>query len=147
MKTINDYIINEQFILEYLISVFNDYKIFIDISNHADDRQIRYDKSFISKKEIIYSIYKVAKDINDELKENIIKIGDNIKIVDKSRNKTLNIICNIIKCKQNNDYITIKIITEIEKSNMKVYDVAKTYTTYSSDKKIQNDVKLFKQMV
>ena len=142
MKSLNEFIINEQLILEYLVSVFNDYKISINIIKHAEDRQTRSEKNFISKSEIIYTIFKVSKDIYEDFNLNIIKIGDRIKIVDKSRNKKLNIICEISKDNKFADWITLNIITEIEKNNMKTYDISKEYITYSSDNKVKQSVNI-----
>lgn len=145
MKSIKEFI-NEELILEYIISFFDDFKICIDFIPHAEERQIRDGKGFISKNEIVYSIGKVVKDIREDFDLNIIKYKDRIKILDKSREKHLNIIIDINKDDKKSDWLKLSIITEME-DNMPTYDIIKTYITYSGDQKIKNDVKILKNMI
>lgn len=135
--------INEELIFEYFIAFLDDYKIGLDLSQHGEERQLRDEKQFISKNNLLYSITKVAKDIKDDFDENIIQYGDRIKILDKSRDNHLNIICDINKDNKKLDWIKLSIITEME-NNMPTHDIKKIYTTYSSDLKVKNDVKLLK---
>ena len=145
MKTIKNFI-NEELILEFIISFLDDFKICIDLVPHGEERQIRDGKGFISKNEIVYSIGKVAKNIREDFDLNNIKYKDRIKILDKSREKHLNIIADINKDNKKNDWIKLTVVTEKE-NNMPTHDIAKIYTTYSSDNKVKNDVKLLKNML
>lgn len=145
MKTIKNFI-NEELILEFIISFLDDFKISIDIIPHGEERQIRNENDFISKNEIVYSIGKVAKNIREDFDLNNIKYKDRIKILDKSREKHLNIIADINKDNKKNDWIKLTIVTEM-KNNMPTHDIAKIYTTYSSDNKVKNDIKLLKNML
>ena len=128
MKTIKNFI-NEELILEFIISFLDDFKICIDLVPHGEERQIR-----------------VAKDIREDFDLNIIKYKNRIKILDKSREKHLNIIADINKDIKKNDWIKLTVITEKE-NNMPTHDIAKIYTTYSSDNKVKNNIKLLKNML
>ena len=146
MKTIKNFI-NEELILEFIISFLDDFKISIDLLiPHGEERQIRDGKGFIPKNEIVYSIGKVAKDIREDFDLNNIKYKDRIKILDKSREKHLNIIADINKDSKKNNWIKLTVVTEKE-NNMPTHDIKKIYTTYSSDNKVKNDIKLLKNML
>ena len=145
MRTIQEYI-NEELILEFIISFIDDFKISIDLIPHGEERQIRNGQGFISKNEIVYSIEKVAKNIREDFDLNNIKYKDRIKILDKSREKHLNIIADINKDTKKNDWIKLTVVTEME-NNMPTHDITKIYTTYSSDNKVKNNIRLLKNML
>ena len=85
MIKLNQYI-NESLILEAIVSSVEGYKIKFDLGKHAfdrkSDRETKYNE-YISNAEILYSLYKVSKNIRDDFNENIIKFGDKILIFDK----------------------------------------------------------------
>jgi hypothetical protein len=139
-------IINEELILERVIGFIDDFKFTIDIIPHAEERETRHNKDYISKKEIIYSVAKVAKEIKDDINTNDINIKDRIQIIDKSRGKEFNIICDITKDDKKSNYIKLY-ITTVMKGKMPTHDIKKIYQTYSSDSKVKDDIKLLKNEI
>lgn len=103
-------------------------------------------KTFVPKHQILSSVAKVAKDIKDDLSVKIISIGDRIQIIDKSRKPVLNVLCDIHKDKQKEDYTKMVIIT-VKEGNMPTHDIKKIYTTYTNDKRIKYDIKLLKDEI
>ena len=135
MKGLEDYI-NEELILERVVGFFNLQKITFDMPEHSEQRQYRDEKSFVPKHQILSSVAKVANDIKDDLSVKIISIGDRIQIIDKSRKPVLNVLCDIHKDKQKEDYTKMVIIT-VKEGNMPTHDKKKIYTTYTNDKRIK----------
>lgn len=146
MKKLEEFV-NEELILEFFLSMLDDYKISIDMIPHGEERQTRNNRPFIPKNEIVYSIGKVAKDIREDFDIELIKFNDRIKVEDYSRNNHLHILCDIQKDNKYSDWIRLVIVTEMEQKNMSTYDIKKTYKTYSPDNKIKKDIKLFKNMI
>ena len=145
MKGLEDYI-NEELIVERVVGFLNLQKITFDMPEHSEQRQYRDEKSFVPKHQILSSVAKVANDIKDDLSVKIISIGDRIQIIDKSRKPVLNVICDIFKDKQKEDWIKIVIIT-VKEGNMPTHDIKKIYTTYINDKRIRDDIKLLKDEI
>ena len=145
MKKLEDYI-NEELILERIVGFFNLQKIIFDMPEHSEGRQNRDEKSFIPKHQILSTVGKVVKDIREDLSVNIINIGDRIKIIDKSRDVILNVLCDIYEDKQKANWLKIIIVTVME-GNMPTHDIKKTYQTYTNDKRIINDIKLLKNEI
>lgn len=145
MKRLEDYI-NEELILERVVGFFNLQKITFDMPEHSEQRQYRDEKTFVPKHQILSPVAKVAKDIKDDLSVKIISIGDRIQIIDKSRKPVLNILCDIHKDKQKEDYTKMVIIT-VKEGNMPTHDIKKIYTTYTNDKRIKYDIKLLKDEI
>lgn len=142
MKKLKE-IINEELILEAIVSKIYDFKVKFDLSEHSLDRKSnRENKQFISNKEILYTLYKVAKQIKEDYDVNIIQINDNILITDKSRKNNYHIFATIYKNKDDNEYIIIKVITHIYQNEFKTNDAKKTYITYLNDKDIEKRFKL-----
>ena len=139
MKDIKIFI-NEKLILEYIIGKCNNFNIKFDLSLHGDDRQSRDNKNnkFISKKEISFTLYKVAKQIKDDYDLKIINNNDIIGIVDKSRNVEYNCVCNI---QYKDNFIILKIITHEYKNNFIFKNYKKIYKTYINDKQIEKEYK------
>ncbi len=144
MKTLND-IVNEELIFERIIGFINDFKFSVDIDPHAESREARHDNNYITKKEIFFTLAKVAKDIRDDIDDNTIQISDRIQIIDKSRNNELNIICNINNDK-NDNYIKLYIVT-VMNGKMPTHDIKKIYSTQSNDYKVKDDFKLLKNEI
>ena len=145
MKRLEDYI-NEELILERVVGFFNLQKITFDMPEHSEQRQYRDEKTFVPKHQILSVVAKVAKDIKDYLSVKIISIGDRIQIIDKSRKPVLNVLCDIHKDKQKEDYTKMVIIT-VKEGNMPTHDIKKIYTTYTNDKRIKYDIKLLKDEI
>lgn len=145
MRNLNE-TINEELIFEFIIGFLDLYKISLDLVPHAQDRQTRKDKQFISKYNISNSIAKVAKEIRDDFELNNIQYKDRIKILDKSRDKHLNILCDINEDSKKKDWIKLSIITVME-DDMPTHNIKKTYITYSSDSKVKDDIKMIKNMI
>ena len=141
MKNFEEFI-NEQLILEYLIGFCKEYNVAVNLSSHAEERETRHDKDYISKIEILSSICKVIKQIKEDINNNIIHINDNILIEDKSKNITTNFICSILNDTKNKNEIKINVITNIRKKNFIEYNITKKYVTYINDKEVQKKIKL-----
>ena len=139
MKPINNYI-KEELLLEYIIGKCINYKVKFDLSNHGDERQSRDNKNnkFISKREISFSLYKVARQIRENFDEKIINENDIIGIIDKSRNIPYNCICAI---ELENESIILKIITHEYKKDFIFKNCKKIFSTYKSDKEIDKEYK------
>ena len=138
--------INEELIFERVVSFIDDFKFTIDIIPHAEDRETRHNKNYISKVDIVLSLGKVSKDIRNDLNTNFIKLNDRIQIIDKSRDDTLNILCDILKDNKKNDYIKLSVVT-VMLGEMPTYDIKKIYTTYSNDSRVRNDVKILRNEI
>ena len=99
MIKLNQYI-NENLILEAIVSSVEGYKIKFDLGEHAfdrkSDRETKYNE-YISNAEILYSLYKVSKNIRDDFDENIIKFGDKISKVEVLQVPKGNVNSEIIK--------------------------------------------------
>lgn len=142
MKSINNFI-NEELILEAIVSKVYDFKVKFDLSGHSTDRKSnRENHQYISNKEILYTLYKVSKQIKDDYDVEIIKENDNIIITDKSRNKNYHILATIYKDKTNSDFLVIKVITHIYQENFESDDASKRYITYINDNEIDKKYKL-----
>ena len=80
MIKLNQYI-NENLILEAIVSSVEGYKIKFDLGEHAfdrkSDRETKYNE-YISNAEILYSLYKVSKNIRDDFDENLDDIMNSI---------------------------------------------------------------------
>lgn len=151
MIKLNQYI-NENLILEAIVSSVDGYKIKFDLGGHAfnrkSDRETEYNE-YISNAEILYSLYKVSKNIRDDFDENIIKIGDKILVFDKSRSQNYFALCEIQEFRKDQTYISLKLITHMYKKKPEVFhsnDIKKIYTTYISDKDVEKRYKL-KQLI
>lgn len=147
MIKLNQYI-NENLILEAIVSSVEGYKIKFDLGEHAfdrkSDRETKYNE-YISSAEILYSLYKVSKNIRDDFNENIIKFGDKILIFDKSRSQNYFALCEIQAFRKDQTYISLKLITHMYKKKHETFysnDIKKTYTTYISDKDVEKRYKL-----
>lgn len=141
MKELKE-IVNEELILEAIVSKVYNFKVKFDLTLHSDDRKNREGHKYISNKEILYTLYKVAKQIKDDYDVNIIKEDDNILITDKSRSKNYHIFATLYNDKNNKDFLVIKVITHIYKDEYKTDDAVKTYVTYLNDKDIEKRCKL-----
>lgn len=138
--------IDESLILERITSFIDDFKFSVDISFHAEEREMRHIKDYISKKEISLTLAKVAKDIRFDIDNEYLQLNDRIQIIDKSRDKILNIILDIKKDIKKENYIKL-CITTVMKGNMPTHNIKKIYTTYSSDSKVKNDVSFIKNEI
>lgn len=142
MKSITNFI-NEELILEAIVSKVYDFKVKFDLSEHSIDRKSnRENHQYISNKETLYTLYKVSKQIKDDYDVNIINENDNIIITDKSRKQNYNILATIYNDKNDKDYLIIKVITHIYKEKFESNDVNKRYITYLNDKDIEKRYKL-----
>lgn len=142
MKSINNFI-NEELILEAIVSKVYDFKVKFDLSEHSTDRKSnRENHQYISNKEILYTLYKVSKQIKDDYDANIINENDKIIITDKSRKQNYHILVTIYNDKNDKDYLIIKVITHIYKEKFESNDVNKRYITYLNDKDIEQRYKL-----
>lgn len=113
MKSINNFI-NDELILEAIVSKVYDFKVKFDLSAHSIDRKSnRENHQYISNKETLYTLYKVSKQIKDDYDVNIINENDNIIIIDKSRKQNYHILATIYNDKNDKDYLIIKVITHI----------------------------------
>jgi len=141
-KKIENYIV-EELILEAIVSKVYDFKVKFDLTGHSNDRKSnRENQQYISNKEILYTLYKVAKQIKDDYDVEIIKENDKIVITDKSRNKNYHILATIYKDKTNSDFLVIKVITHIYQENFESNDARKIYITYINDNEIDKKYKL-----
>ena len=145
MKKLSE-IINEELILERITSFIDYFKFSIDVIPHAEEREMRHSKDYITKKEISLTLAKVAKDIRFDINNKNIELNDRIQIIDKSRGKHFNIILDIKKDNKKDDYIKLT-ITTVMKGNMPTHDIKKIYTTYSNDSKVKDDVKILKNEI
>ncbi len=142
MKSITNFI-NEELILEAIVSKVYDFKVKFDLSEHSIDRKSnRENHQYISNKETLYTLYKVSKQVKDDYDVNIINENDNIIITDKSRKQNYNILATIYNDKNDKDYLIIKVITHIYKEKFESNDVNKRYITYLNDKDIEKRYKL-----
>lgn len=142
MKSITNFI-NEELILEAIVSKVYDFKVKFDLSEHSIDRKSnRENHQYISNKETLYTLYKVSKQIKDDYDVNIINENDNIIITDKSRKQNYHILATIYNDKNDKDYLIIKVITHIYKEKFESNDVNKRYITYLNDKDIEKRYKL-----
>lgn len=142
MIKIENYII-EGLILEAIVSKVYDFKVKFDLTGHSNDRKSnRKNQPYISNKEILYTLYKVSRQIKDDYDVEIIKENDNIIITDKSRDKNYHILATIYKDKTNSDFLVIKVITHIYKEKFESNDVNKRYITYINDNEIDKKYKL-----
>lgn len=142
MKSINNFI-NDELILEAIVSKVYDFKVKFDLSAHSIDRKSnRENYQYISNKETLYTLYKVSKQIKDDYDVNIINENDNIIIIDKSRKQNYHILATIYNDKNDKDYLIIKVITHIYKEKFESNDVNKRYITYLNDKDIEQRYKL-----
>ena len=144
--------VNESLILEAIVSSVEGYKIKFDLGEHAfnrkSDRGTKYNE-YIPNSEILYSLYKVSKQIRDDFDEQLIKIGDKILVFDKSRKQNYFALCEIQEFKNDNTYISLKLITHIYKKKPEMFysdDIKKTYETYVTDKDVEKRYKL-KQLI
>ena len=141
MKTLEDYV-NNELIIEAIVSKIYDFKVKFDLTLHSEDRKTREGSQYISNKEILYTLYKVAKQIKDDYDVDIIKENANLLITDKSRNENYHIFATIYNDKDDNEFLIIKVITHIYKEEFKTEDVKKSYITYLNDKDIEKRYKL-----
>lgn len=141
MRNLNE-TINEELILEAIVSRVYDFKVKFDLTVHSEERKSRENKNYITQKEILYTLYKVSKSIKDDFDNNIIQENDKILITDKSRKPNYHIFATIYIDKDNKEYLVIKVITHIYKDEFKSEDKKKTYITYLSDKEIEKRYKI-----
>lgn len=135
--------INEELILEAIVSKVSNFKVKFDLTEHSSDRKFnREGHQYISNKEILFTLYKVAKQIKEDYNVNIININDNILITDKSRKNNYHIFATICEDKKDKEYLVIKVITHIYKDDFKTNDAKKKYITYLNDKDIEKRYKL-----
>ena len=142
MKQLEEFV-NEELILEAIVSKVYDFKVKFDLSEHSEDRKSnRENHKYISNKEILYTLYKVAKPIKDDYDVNIINVNDNVIITDKSRKQNYHIFATLYKDKNDKDFLVIKVITHIYQKTFESEDAKKRYVTYLNDNDIEKRYKL-----
>lgn len=142
MKKLEEFA-NEELVLEAIVSKVYDFKVKFDLSEHSNERKSNHENhKYISNKEILYTLYKVAKQIKDDYDVHIININDKIIITDKSRNKNYHIFATLYEDNFDKEFLVIKVITHIYQDKFESIDVKKRYVTYLNDSDIEKRYKL-----
>lgn len=142
MKKLEEFV-NEELILEAIVSTVYDFKVKFDLSGHGEDRKSnRENHQYIPNKDILYTLYKVAKPIKDDYDVHIINVNDNIIITDKSRKQNYHIFATLYEDKNDKGFLVIKVITHIYQKTFESDDAKKRYVTYLNDNDIEKRYKL-----